>query len=435
VVGDAVDGERRSSNGDSLQKTSTGLMVWRKADNWTAFTNGDHTWVNGPQGVQERANGERFEWEKESAPTQGSLQPTEDPTAVAPAATPAPSTALPSTNPVPPIAAPSAPPLPATLKVSIDKPVEGTHVGYRLQVTGWAVSTDAADRQWSGVQEFKAYLDAPEGSGKALTMGVNRLSRPDVGTALGNSAFSNSGFALTFNRAEIPAGRHTLYLYLRSVTSGWWWKPITFISGYDGTWWLYDRSTDGFQLSLPPGWAAIDLTARDLVGQYRRAFEDNPEVRAKATSLALESSLMGMMGCLFVAVPAAEATLPDALATHIKLFAPPMDAPTTLDEAGQLFMKQLSAQARAGLVNSVSQRRVALPAGDAVEFIYIYTSSLPSGSKEGLAVLDYAILQQETLYEVVCTCPADRLEEFRPLFDVAVRSLSFVGPTAPGSGV
>jgi lipoprotein-anchoring transpeptidase ErfK/SrfK len=39
------------------------LLVWRKADNFTAFTNGATTWVNGPQGIQARPNGQRFPWE------------------------------------------------------------------------------------------------------------------------------------------------------------------------------------------------------------------------------------------------------------------------------------------------------------------------------------------------------------------------------------
>ena len=45
------------------QQTTTGLIVWRKADNWTAFTNGSRTWINGPAGVQDRANDEGFPWE------------------------------------------------------------------------------------------------------------------------------------------------------------------------------------------------------------------------------------------------------------------------------------------------------------------------------------------------------------------------------------
>jgi hypothetical protein len=50
-------------NGDGMQRTSTGLMVWRKADNWTAFTNGWWTWVNGPFGLQGRPNNLRLPWE------------------------------------------------------------------------------------------------------------------------------------------------------------------------------------------------------------------------------------------------------------------------------------------------------------------------------------------------------------------------------------
>ncbi|MHB1160832.1 MAG: hypothetical protein ACYC3V_10960 [Chloroflexota bacterium] len=67
VVGDPLEDEHWGANGDSLQQTSTGLMAWRKADNWTAFTNGSRTWINGPVGVQDRTNDQRFEWEGGSA--------------------------------------------------------------------------------------------------------------------------------------------------------------------------------------------------------------------------------------------------------------------------------------------------------------------------------------------------------------------------------
>jgi uncharacterized protein YkwD len=65
VVGGCVENERHTpENGDALQQTSGGLLVWRKADNFTAFTDGSRTWVNGPYGLQTRANSERFSWEK-----------------------------------------------------------------------------------------------------------------------------------------------------------------------------------------------------------------------------------------------------------------------------------------------------------------------------------------------------------------------------------
>jgi beta propeller repeat protein len=65
VVGACRENEWHNAiNGDALQQTQGGLLVWRKADNWTAFTNGSITWLNGPCGLQTRPNpGPFFGWE------------------------------------------------------------------------------------------------------------------------------------------------------------------------------------------------------------------------------------------------------------------------------------------------------------------------------------------------------------------------------------
>lgn len=68
VVGDCTENEHHNpENGDGLQATTGGLLVWRKADNWTAFTDGYRTWINGPLGLQRRLNTERFPWEGDYA--------------------------------------------------------------------------------------------------------------------------------------------------------------------------------------------------------------------------------------------------------------------------------------------------------------------------------------------------------------------------------
>jgi hypothetical protein len=63
VVGVCLAPPSVNTHGDSTQATSRGLLVWRKADNWTGFTDGSRTWVNGPLGLQVRNNDEIFEWE------------------------------------------------------------------------------------------------------------------------------------------------------------------------------------------------------------------------------------------------------------------------------------------------------------------------------------------------------------------------------------
>lgn len=85
VAGQFVDG-------NTLQRTTGGLFVWRKSDNFTAFTDGYWTWVNGPYGLQERLNSERFEWESDP-PERASEAAREVPTAptTVPIAAPPPS--------------------------------------------------------------------------------------------------------------------------------------------------------------------------------------------------------------------------------------------------------------------------------------------------------------------------------------------------------
>ena len=76
IVGECLENEFYNAIGDSNQHTTGGLMAWRKADNWTAFTDGYRTWINGPNGLEQRLNTERFPWEADYAPGGGIAIPT-----------------------------------------------------------------------------------------------------------------------------------------------------------------------------------------------------------------------------------------------------------------------------------------------------------------------------------------------------------------------
>lgn len=65
VVGEPLENEHPGTNDTVVQTTTTGMMVWRALDNWTGFTNGSDTWVEGPSSVEVRPNGERFPWESD----------------------------------------------------------------------------------------------------------------------------------------------------------------------------------------------------------------------------------------------------------------------------------------------------------------------------------------------------------------------------------
>jgi Pentapeptide repeats (8 copies) len=65
VVGTCLENEYFNSlNGNSEQRTTRGLLYWRRSDNVTAFTDGYMTWLNGPVGIQARLNSDQaFDWE------------------------------------------------------------------------------------------------------------------------------------------------------------------------------------------------------------------------------------------------------------------------------------------------------------------------------------------------------------------------------------
>jgi hypothetical protein len=87
TIGQCTDNVAYSpANGDALQHATGGLLVWRKAENNTAFTDGYRTWVNGPNGIEQRLNTERFPWET----AEGQTQPTISLPPLVPTATPRP---------------------------------------------------------------------------------------------------------------------------------------------------------------------------------------------------------------------------------------------------------------------------------------------------------------------------------------------------------
>jgi len=120
IAGVPTEDEHWDANGNVVQRTITGLMVWRASDRWTVFTNGSVTWIMGPYGVQSRSNNDLYSWEVVPPGPTPAPQPTPtaqpyDPYVAAPVPAPAPPTAPPAlpTAPAPPTAPPAPTPAPA----------------------------------------------------------------------------------------------------------------------------------------------------------------------------------------------------------------------------------------------------------------------------------------------------------------------------------
>ena len=101
VVGTCLEDEHFNlANGNAEQRTTGGLLVWRKADNWTAFTDGATTYLMGPEGLVSRPNeGPLFSWEAPAPPPSGSPPPPPLPPSPPPSPAPAPAPAAPQADP------------------------------------------------------------------------------------------------------------------------------------------------------------------------------------------------------------------------------------------------------------------------------------------------------------------------------------------------
>ncbi len=64
LVGECLENEHPDGQGNVVQQTTGGMLVYRPADNWTAFTDGLTTWINGPCGLDSRPNGTLLAWEQ-----------------------------------------------------------------------------------------------------------------------------------------------------------------------------------------------------------------------------------------------------------------------------------------------------------------------------------------------------------------------------------
>jgi len=98
VVGQCKEPAAVGSNGDVTQTTTRGLAVYRYADQVIAFTDGQTTWLFGPEGLQKRPIGDKFAWEQVT-PAASSPPPAPAPS---PVAVQAPAPPAPRPMPAPP---------------------------------------------------------------------------------------------------------------------------------------------------------------------------------------------------------------------------------------------------------------------------------------------------------------------------------------------
>jgi hypothetical protein len=113
----------------------------------------------------------------------------------------------------------------------IDQPSNGAVVpaSGSFVVGGWFVDTTA--QGWAGADAMQVWLGTMDGGGKMLAQGIVGQNRPDVGKALGNPFYANSGFSASVPGSGVPGGPQTLNVYMHTGGKGWWFKSVSVNGG------------------------------------------------------------------------------------------------------------------------------------------------------------------------------------------------------------
>ena len=114
------------------------------------------------------------------------------------------------------ITVPGEEPLSKTIKMSVDSIADNevlkTDGLKEIKISGWAADLSVA--QNTGIAKVEVYLDGPRNFGKSLGQAQYGLERADVGNAMGNANYNNSGYYLTFDGSSfIPGSAHKIYVY------------------------------------------------------------------------------------------------------------------------------------------------------------------------------------------------------------------------------
>jgi hypothetical protein len=183
--------------------------------------------------------------------------------------------------------------------------------------------------------------------------------------------------------------------------------PLPAAKGGAG-WANLKKPTQGFHISLPPGWRDVSFDSRTWQATMGALTESNPEL----TTL-LSTFLAG--GGVLYGFDTATTGISTTLPTGVIVSRQPVGTIRSLDLLTSLVLSV------AGIADSVEQpvahRRVALNAGTAEEITLRLTAALPdTGRAVALFQVHYLMLVKDTFHALSFTTTADRAEAMLPVF-------------------
>lgn len=187
-----------------------------------------------------------------------------------------------------------------------------------------------------------------------------------------------------------------------------------------------DDVADGLSITLPGGWAQIDLATGDVVPAFS-ALTMEPSTAAMVKAIASGAESAGYVWLAVDLAPGAgggqSATPPDLLVA----ITPTNGA--TLDTVATRFTSDVRAS---GVTGNIEQIGLGLAGGDGLEIRYTTLTRDLNGNELVSAVTDYIVLRGDTQISLAFSVAADNNSGSAAIFNAIAQSLELPSGDAPG---
>jgi hypothetical protein len=211
-VGEVIDAESPTAEGDIIQHTTLGELLWRKIDNVPIFSDETTAWLDGPYGLQSRPAGSTFLWEP-----------------VEPARITYRALGISSTAWTPEPGAMLEHPILGLLEGPDPKQPGAIEGDFTFE--GWAVVQDCPPGRPGVVDAAQILVRGPMGSDTAVRLDepghALRIDRPEVAALLGGDTHAALGFAVPVDTTRLAnRGIIVFRIYLHAPCTGWWSRTV-----------------------------------------------------------------------------------------------------------------------------------------------------------------------------------------------------------------
>jgi hypothetical protein len=181
-------------------------------------------------------------------------------------------------------------------------------------------------------------------------------------------------------------------------------------------WPVYEQPADGFALSVPPGWTALNLDPKTLDRTLEQGIRINPDLKVMEQGIRQQVAA----GLKFLALERANG------GPNVNVVKSPLREETSLDVAAADFLKGYDALP--SVEKPIPHRRVRLPAGEAERLDYVMPVTPPGGKAIRLTMTSHVLVRARDLFIITVTSGVDEAAKYEPTFERVAQSFRFVGP-------